>query len=72
MNSPNPAPQHTVGLLQSPMTQAAVTVPQQDHSGNAANDDAAATVDFFQNPLWIISIALGVFCAVAALVVAFG
>jgi hypothetical protein len=51
---------------------AAVTVPQQNHAGNAANDDAAATdLDHNKNPLWILVIALGVFCAVAALVMAF-
>jgi len=71
MNSPNPAPQRTVGLLENPLTQAVATVSQQDRAGDAANDDAAATVEFFQNPLWIMAIALGVFCAVAALVMAF-
>jgi len=71
MNSPNPAPQRTVGLLKNPLTQAVATVSQQDRAGDAANDDAAATVEFFQNPLWIMAIALGVFCAVAALVMAF-
>jgi hypothetical protein len=71
MNSPNPAPQHTVGFVKNPLTQAVATVPQQDDAANAANDDAATTVDFFQNPLWIMAIALGVFCAVAALVMAF-
>ena len=71
MKSPNPAPQRTVGLLENPLTQAVATVSQQDRAGDAANDDAAATVEFFQNPLWIMAIALGVFCAVAALVMAF-
>jgi uncharacterized membrane protein len=50
---------------------AAVTAPQQNHAGSAANDDAATRVNFFQNPLGIMAIALGVFCAVAALVMAF-
>jgi hypothetical protein len=72
MNSPNPHPQRTVGLRKNPRMPAAVTVPQQNHAGNAANDDAAATdLDHNKNPLWILVIALGVFCAVAALVMAF-
>jgi hypothetical protein len=71
MNSTSPAPQRTVGLLKKPLTQASVTLARQDHDGNAANDDAVTTVDFFQNPLWSMAIALGVFCAVAALVMAF-
>jgi hypothetical protein len=71
MNSPNPAPQRTVGLLKTLATPA-VTVPQQNRAGSAANDDAATTdLEHNKNPLWILVIALGVFCAVAALVMAF-
>ena len=72
MNSPNPAPQRTVGLLKNRATPAAVTVPQQDRAGTAAKHDAATTdLEHNKNPLWILVIALGVFCAVAALVMAF-
>jgi len=61
MNSPNPHPQRTVGLRKNPLMPAAVTAPQQNHAGSAANDDAATRVNFFQNPLGIMAIALGVF-----------
>ena len=71
MNSPNRAPQHTIRSLKSRPTPASVTVPHQSRAGTAANDDTATAVDLFQNPLWIMAIALGVFCAVAALVMAF-
>ena len=71
MNSPNRAPQHTIRSFKSRPTPASVTVPHQSRVGTAANDDTAAAVDLFQNPLWIMAIALGVFCAVAALVMAF-
>lgn len=71
MNVPNPAPQHTIGSLRSTRTRRLATVTQHEHAASAANDDAPTTVDFFQNPLWIMAIALGVFGAVAALVVAF-
>lgn len=72
MNSPNLAPQHTVGSLKHLATPAAVTVPQQNRTGTAANDDAATMdLDHDKNPLWIMAIALGVFCGVAALVMMF-
>ena len=72
MNSPNPTPQRTVGLLKNLATPAAVTGPQQNRGGTAANDDAATTdLEHNKNPLWILAIALGVFCGVAALVMAF-
>ena len=73
MNSPELAPQHIVRLPQSAVTPAAVPVPRQAHAGTAANDDAAdADLQFTQNPLWVMAIALGVFCAFAAFVMAFG
>ena len=71
MNSPNRAPQHTIRSFKSRPTPASVAVPRQIRVGTAANDDKAAVADLFQNPLWIMAIALGVFCAVVALVMAF-
>ena len=71
MNSPNPAPKHIVRTPRNRPTVAAVTVPQRNLARTAVNDDATNAVNLFQNPLWIMAIALGVFCAVAALVVAF-
>ena len=71
MNLPNRAPQHTTRPLKTRATLASVTVPHQSRVGTAANDRTAAAVDLFQNPLWIMAIALGAFCAVAALVLSF-
>jgi len=72
MNASNPAPQRSVGLLKNLASPAAETLRQQNRAGTTANDDAAATdLDHNKNPLWILAIGLGVFCAVAALVMAF-
>src|SRR6185312_4721566 len=68
MNSPNPAPKHIVRTPRNRPTVAAVPVPQRFLARTAANTDATEAVSLFQHPLWIMAIALGVFCAVAALV----
>ncbi len=73
MNSSDLAPQHAVGLLKNSATSAVVTVSQQARADTAANDDPAAVdLEHHQNPLWVMAIALGVFCGFAALVMAFG
>jgi hypothetical protein len=72
MNSPEPRPQHVVGL-KSYATPTVITVPQ--HPLDSAANDAAATerkLNLFQNPLWIMTISLAVFCAVTASVIALG
>ena len=72
MISPNPIPQHAVGLPKNAPPPAA-RVPQHTRAGIAANDDAAvANREHEQNPRWIMAIALGVFCAFAAILLTFG
>jgi hypothetical protein len=70
MNSSSPAPQHTVRTLRNRPTSAPATVPQRNFARAAANDDATAAVGLFQHPLWIMAIALGIFCVIAALAMA--
>jgi len=73
MSSPNPVPQHTVRLASNLATRATPAVLQQARVTTAANDEAAtADLGFGQNPLWVMAIALGVFCAVAAVVIGIG
>jgi hypothetical protein len=73
MISPNPIPQHAVVLPKNTATPPAATVPQHTRAGTAANDDAAvANLEHEENPLWIMAIALGVFCAFAAILMTFG
>lgn len=71
MNLPDRASQHTLRSFKSRPMPASVTTRLQSRVGTAVNDDKAATVELFQNPLWIMAIALGAFCAVTALVMAF-
>jgi hypothetical protein len=47
------------------------SVRHQGRAVAATRDDTAATLELFQNPLWIMAIALGVFCAVAVAIMAF-
>ena len=72
MIAPNRAPQHTVRSPKNCPTPASETVTYESRADTAANDDTEATVDLFRDPLWVMAIALGVFCAVVALVIAFG
>ena len=73
MISPNPMSKHAVGLPKNAATPPAATIPQHTRAGTAANDDAAvANLEHEENPLWIMAIALGVFCAFAAILMTFG
>ena len=73
MNSPELAPQHALRESRNITILAAVATPRQGRAGTAPNDDATPTdLGHSENPLWVMVIALGVFCAVAALLIAFG
>ena len=72
MNSPNPIPQHVVGLIKKPATPSVITIPEQTRADSAANDAAAADRQNEENPLLTMAIALMVFCGFAAIVIAFG
>lgn len=73
MNSSNRIPQHTVGFPGNAGTTSVVTAPQHTRAGSTANTDATvANLELGQNPIWIMAIALGVFCAFAAILMTFG
>lgn len=76
MNSPDPLPQHVAGLLKTSAAPRDTSVPQQTPSDSAANDAVAADrrneLSLFKNPLWVMAIALGVFCVFTASVIALG
>ncbi|HEY8051334.1 MAG TPA: hypothetical protein VIE42_00830 [Steroidobacteraceae bacterium] len=71
MISPNPLSRHTVRSYSERPTPALTSVRHQGRAVAATRDDTAATLELFQNPLWIMAIALGVFCAVAVAIMAF-
>jgi hypothetical protein len=73
MKSSDLAPKHAVDLTKNSAAPAVVTVPEKTLADIAANDDAAAADrEHDQNPLWIMAIALGVFCGFTAFVIALG
>lgn len=76
MDSPNLLPKHVVGLLKDSAIPVIVPVPQQIRLDSAANDAVATErkdeLNVFRNPLWVMAIALGVFCAFTASVMALG
>jgi hypothetical protein len=73
MNSHELTPQHAIDLPKDTAALGAVTVPKQASAGAAANDDAAAAdLEHDRNPLWVMAIALGVFCGFAGFVIALG
>ena len=76
MNSPDLLPKHVAGSLENSATSISITVTEQTRSNTAANDAVATLrnndLSLFQNPLWIMAIALGVFCAFTASVIALG
>lgn len=76
MNSQDLLPQHTPGLLEGSASPVLTTVRQQSRLDSAANDAVAterkSDLELFRNPLWIMTIALGVFCAITASVIALG
>jgi hypothetical protein len=73
MNSRNLALQHAVRVRKNAAPLAAATIPQQARARIAATDDAAAAdAERAQNVLWVMAIALGVFCGFAAVVIALG
>lgn len=72
MNSHELVPQHAVDFPKVTATLGPVTVSKQASAGAAANDDAAADLEQDHNPLWVMAIALGVFCGFAGFVIALG
>jgi hypothetical protein len=76
VNSLDRRPQHAADLLKNSATPVVIAVPLQTRRDPAANDAAATErrndLNLFQNPLWIMAIALGVFCAFTASVIALG
>jgi hypothetical protein len=76
MNSPDLLPKHLAGVLKDSAIPVIVTVPQQTRLDSAANDSVATQrkdeLNLFRNPLWVMAIALGVFCAFTASVIALG
>lgn len=72
MNSPNPDRQHVDGPIKNLATPSVITIPEQTRAGSAANEAATTVREDEENPLWIMAIALMVFCGVAAILIAFG
>jgi hypothetical protein len=73
MISSDVVPNHAVGLIKHAAAPGVVTVPEHTVAATAANDDAAAADPMRdQNVLWIMAIALGVFCGFTAFVIAVG
>lgn len=69
MNSPELAPHPTARLPRHAVTPTAATALPRTRVTTVPNDEPANTdLEQGQNPLWVMAIALGVFCAVAALV----
>lgn len=76
MNSLDPHLQHPDSLLEGSASTGLTTARQPTRLASAANDVAVvkhrSDLELFKNPLWIMSIALGVFCAFTASVIALG
>jgi hypothetical protein len=68
--------QHPPSLLEGSASPALTPARQPPRLQSAANEVAAVVhqsdLELFKNPLWIMAIALGVFCAFTASVMALG
>ena len=73
MNSPVPVPQLAVGLPKTGAPVAGVPASQHAPASTAEHNDVSAEArKLDQNPLWVMAIALGIFCGIAAIVIGFG
>jgi len=76
MNAFDPHLQHPPGLLERSASPLLTAARQPPRLQSAAHDVAAVVhqsdLELLKNPLWIMAIALGVFCAFTASVMALG
>jgi len=75
MNALDPHLQQSPRLLEgsaSPVLTAARQPTRLESAANDATVEHKSDLELFKNPLWIMAIALGAFCAFTALVVALG
>ena len=76
MNSLDLQLQHPRGVLEGSASPVLAAVRQPTRLQSAANDaevvEHKSDLELFKNPLWIMAIALGVFCAFTASVIALG